>query len=172
LGRIDGDQTVMDRFDAVRLDDLVVPLESDALGVSVRTPGPVWVTGDKALLRHMVLNLVGNARRHGVSNLDELPAIDVELAIVTSPDSTDVVMTVADDGPGFPPELLATAFDRFVTGDGGTGLGLWIVRWIAELHGATVDVSNRPDGGALSTVRFTGAGSGLSNSLADRGSDY
>lgn len=58
---------------------------------------------------------------------------------------------VEDDGPGVPPELVAHLFDRFVRGDGaraGSGLGLSIVRGIAELHGGTVRAENRPEGGA------------------------
>jgi two-component system OmpR family sensor kinase len=52
---------------------------------------------------------------------------------------------ISDDGPGFPPDLAGTAFERFARGDhartrGGTGLGLAIVRAIAEAHGGSADI--------------------------------
>jgi signal transduction histidine kinase len=60
---------------------------------------------------------------------------------------------VADDGPGFPPEFLGRAFERFARADearsgDGTGLGLAIVQAIARAHGGTVGASNRAEGGA------------------------
>jgi signal transduction histidine kinase len=64
-----------------------------------------------------------------------------------------VELHVLDDGPGFPPDFLPRAFERFSRADparsrGGTGLGLSIVRAIAEAHGGRVDAENRPGGGA------------------------
>jgi signal transduction histidine kinase len=58
---------------------------------------------------------------------------------------------VEDDGPGIPPELVSSIFDRFVRGEGpraGSGLGLSIVRGIAEVHGGNVRAENRAEGGA------------------------
>ena len=59
---------------------------------------------------------------------------------------------VADSGPGFPPDLLASAFEPFtrgraeIAGPTGTGLGLSIVRAVAEAHGGSASVENTPDG--------------------------
>ena len=59
---------------------------------------------------------------------------------------------VADSGPGFSPDLLASAFEPFtrgraeIAGPTGAGLGLSIVRAVAEAHGGSVSVENTPDG--------------------------
>ena len=58
----------------------------------------------------------------------------------------EVVLEVADRGPGVPPEMRERAFDRFVRldgdGGGGSGLGLAIVRAVAESHGGTVEIAD------------------------------
>lgn len=157
LGRIRADRHGR-RFAPVRLDELVGPFESIVPGTVVHAPGPVTVVGDDVLLRHLVQNLVGNARRHGrPGGGPRPPRIDVELERGAGERGRpEVTLTVSDDGPGFPPELLATAFDRFVGGGRGTGLGLWIVRWIAELHGGRATAGNRPGGGAVVRVTLPG----------------
>ena len=70
-----------------------------------------------------------------------------------------VVLSVGDDGPGFPEEFLPRAFQRFSRPDasrnrdsGGSGLGLAIVKSLAEAHGGTARASNSPAGGAVVTV--------------------
>jgi signal transduction histidine kinase len=64
-----------------------------------------------------------------------------------------VEVHVTDEGPGFPPEFLALAFERFSRADhargrGGTGLGLAIVDAIARAHGGQAHAANRPASGA------------------------
>lgn len=99
---------------------------------------PITVTGDAARLHQVVTNLLTNARRH------------------TPPGSTVTVtgstggFTVHDDGPGFSPELVPRAFERFTRGDaartraGGAGLGLSMVHAIVAAHGGTVDLASVP----------------------------
>jgi signal transduction histidine kinase len=78
----------------------------------------------------------------------------------TSAGRTAAVLEVVDDGPGFPPEVLDSVFERFVRGDeartrgrSGAGLGLSIVRAVATGHGGTVEARNGgPLGGAVVTV--------------------
>lgn len=63
-----------------------------------------------------------------------------------------VMLSIADEGPGIPPELLNRIFDRFYripgTSATGTGLGLALAKSIVEIHGGTIEASNRPEGGA------------------------
>jgi two-component system OmpR family sensor kinase len=160
MGRIEAERHA-GRFAPVRLDELLGTLEDVVPGTVVHTPGPVTVLADDALLRHLLHNLLGNARRHGVGEDGRPPRIDVALTRrLGSGGAGQVVLTVADDGPGVPDEVLPDAFERFVGGGRGTGLGLWIVRWIAELHGGTATIANRPPGGAVVTVTLPAAAAG------------
>lgn len=68
-----------------------------------------------------------------------------------------IVATVEDSGPGIPPEMLSRIFDPFFstkpTGMG-AGLGLAVVRNILDLHGGSIEMNNRSEGGARATLRF------------------
>ena len=62
-------------------------------------------------------------------------------------------MTVADDGPGLPPELIAKLFHpNFTTKAGGSGLGLAIVKRIVEEHGGEIAVSSESSKGTQFTI--------------------
>lgn len=75
---------------------------------------------------------------------------------------TSATLQVADDGPGFPPDVVDSVFERFVRGDhartagaSGAGLGLSIVRAIVAAHTGTVEACNGPPlGGAVVTARL------------------
>jgi two-component system, OmpR family, sensor kinase len=89
-------------------------------------------------------NLVDNALAHD--------AASVRLSARPGADGL-VELHVTDDGPGFPEDFVAHAFDRFTRADeargrGGTGLGLAIVDLIAQAHGGSAGAANRPQGGA------------------------
>jgi signal transduction histidine kinase len=93
------------------------------------------VEADPERLRELLENLLGNAVDHGGRSVRV--------------GATDEGFYVADDGPGVPPEEREQVFERSYTGDdGNTGLGLTIVRRIAEAHGWTVRVVESEDGGA------------------------
>jgi two-component system, OmpR family, sensor kinase len=88
------------------------------------------IVGDRLRLEQALGNLVDNARRHGAGT--------IRLQAERRDDRIE--LRVSDEGPGFPPELLPHAFDRFTRGDearerGGTGLGLAIVAAVAKAHG-------------------------------------
>ena len=71
--------------------------------------------------------------------------------------SGDVVLTVADTGPGVPDDMKQTVFRAFERGRGGTaglGLGLFIVRRFAEIQGGRAWVEDTPGGGATFRVSF------------------
>jgi PAS domain S-box-containing protein len=102
----------------------------------------VWIDRDK--LGQVVDNLIENALKHGDGT--------VTLTVRRDPDG--VVMTVADEGPGIPPEQAHRVFGRFWKGTerGGTGLGLYLVRGIVEGHGGRVALVPRQEGGARFVV--------------------
>jgi two-component system, OmpR family, sensor kinase len=88
------------------------------------------IIGDRLRLEQALGNLVDNARRHGAGT--------IRLKAERKNDLLE--LRVSDEGPGFAPELLPHAFDRFTRGDearerGGTGLGLVIVAAVAKAHG-------------------------------------
>jgi len=113
-------------------------------------PGPALsVRGDPAWLQQVFSNLVDNAIKYGRHG-DRI-RIEVERR-----DGWGAV-TVADTGPGIPPEELSTIFDRFQRADRdrsrpGFGLGLSLVREIALAHGGRVDVESEPGKGTRFTV--------------------
>jgi two-component system OmpR family sensor kinase len=119
------------------------------LGLARETP--VHVRGDPASLAILLSNLLDNALRY----TPEGGKIDVAL----DNDAGRAVLTVVDNGPGIPPEERARVFDRFFRGSAnrepGSGLGLSIVRRIADAHHATIELGAPEHGsGLVVTVRF------------------
>ncbi len=117
--------------------------EEEHTSLTFHAPSDLGLRADRLRLEQAVGNLVENAFRHGRGPV-ELEAVAVD---------GDVELHVRDRGPGFPAALREIAFERFTRGasargPGGTGLGMAIVVAIAEAHGGTARVGNRPDGGA------------------------
>lgn len=110
------------------------------------------VAGDESALRQVFANLVNNARIHTPAGTRVEVGVQVIPGMASAPGF--VRMSVVDNGPGIPPELRATVFDRFVRGDtsrsrqgkGSSGLGLSIVSSIAESLGGRVDVDTVCEG--------------------------
>jgi hypothetical protein len=76
-------------------------------------------------------------------------------------DGDRLAISVLDEGPGFPPEFLPHAFERFrraddgrARSDGGSGLGLAIVLAVARAHGGTARAGNRASGGGAVTLEL------------------
>ncbi len=128
-------------------------------GAEAHAPG-VMVKGNPTLLKEMVRNLVENAI-HYTPSTPQRPGV-VTLRVLVDPYSKVLVLQVEDNGPGIPPaerELVFQPFYRALGSDvDGSGLGLPIVREIAQRHGATVVVDAAHPGqtppGACFTVRF------------------
>jgi two-component system OmpR family sensor kinase len=124
------------------------------VAISVQAPGRLDVVADPGRVRQALDNLMDNALRHAS------PGSTMELtgrcAAATGGSGRRVAaVEVRDHGPGFPPEFLPHAFERFQRADpargradGGAGLGLAIVATIAHAHHGTVNAGNHPAGGA------------------------
>ncbi len=130
---------------------------ADAKGISIevrREPRHTLVTGDGDRLQQILWNLLSNAvkftPRHG--------RVTVRMQRLNS----HVEVTVRDSGVGIAPDFLPYVFDRFAQAEtatarryGGLGLGLAIVRHLAELHGGSVSATSSGEGlGATFTVRL------------------
>ncbi|GGP00951.1 sensor histidine kinase [Wenjunlia tyrosinilytica] len=161
LARLDSGRPV----ESARVDP--VPLVIDALS-DARAAGPdhhwrldvpdepsALVEADSARLYQVLVNLLANARTHTP------PGTWVTASVRREGD--EVVLSVADDGPGVPPDVLPRVFERFTRGDssrsraaGSTGLGLAIVSAVVEAHGGTVHVTSSP-GSTVFSVRLPAA---------------
>ncbi len=153
-----GELLELARLDAGQAHPRLAPLRVDLLteevaaavridGVTIAAiPGEALVAdADYVLLRQVVENLVRNAAARATV-----------VQLTTSRWERFAVVQVADNGPGFDPDVLPHVFDRFRRGDGrgSSGLGMAIARRIIEGHGGTIDAQNGPQSpGAL--VRFT-----------------
>ncbi|HET6551037.1 MAG TPA: ATP-binding protein [Solirubrobacter sp.] len=158
LSQLADDLLVIARSDQGRLPVRPEPLEAGPLLAKVAgrfqtraksegrplaaAPSPgVALTADPARLEQALANLVDNALRYGDGT--------VELSARTA--DGHVELHVSDEGPGFPPDFLPRAFERFTRADearsrGGTGLGLAIAAAIAQALGGSAHAANGPDG--------------------------
>lgn len=138
--------------DVVALDEIAADATrtsvTDASTIVLDTR-PVTVVGSGRLLRRTVSNLVRNAVRHAYGGGAGVIRVQV--------DGNGV--SVTDDGPGVPEELLdELRFETTLTVDQkGPGLGLYICGWVAEMHGGRLELANRPEGGFMATVHVPGA---------------
>ena len=136
------------------LADVAPAAVEKGIDVELDADEAVTVAGDAALLGVLLRNLVDNAVRYGVAGT----RVDVNVA---KRDGA-VELRVADNGPGVPASELARLGERFHRLEGttetGSGLGLSIVRRIAEVHGATVTFCAAETGsGLVVVVRFPSA---------------
>jgi two-component system sensor histidine kinase BaeS len=121
--------------------------------LSVEAPPSLTLDADQDRLRQMIGALLDNALRHAPDGSG------IRLTAAGKPDSstgrTWIRLAVEDDGPGFAPEAVGRVFERFYQADpsrsrqtGTSGLGLSIVRALAEAHGGRAGAENRAEGGA------------------------
>ncbi len=176
LTRLTNDLLLLSRNDQGQLPLHLEPASVSQLlnECSVRAASRVGVTGltlrvdappelmadlDSDRIEQALDNLVDNAMRFGPAG--------TEILLSARAVGHDLVLEVSDSGPGFPPDFLPHAFERFrrpdasrSRDDGGAGLGLAIVQAIIVAHGGSSTVANRPDGGASVRLTIPGTVSG------------
>jgi signal transduction histidine kinase len=144
------------RFDVRALAEDVVELylpaaQDRGLTLTLRAPAPVEVWADGSLLRRALTNLLDNAMAH-------LPSgCRVDVAVTGT--ARGALISVTDNGPGFPSEIRDRAFERLVRGrkSTGTGLGLALVRATALVHGGTVRLDQPSGGGSVIELEIPAA---------------
>jgi heavy metal sensor kinase len=110
--------------------------------------------GDEGLLRQLFVNLLDNAIKYTPAGGDVM--------LTAERSDGEYVVTVADTGPGIPPEAQAHIFDRFYRAErdrresatSGAGLGLAIASWVAQAHGGTLVLERSDSSGSRFAVRF------------------
>ncbi len=135
---------------AALVESLVDDLSDAGKPVRFEPAGRVAVACRPAALKRAVGNLIENALKYGGCARVSITA-----------DSHAVLIAVEDDGPGIPPDELETVFQPFYRvdrsrggGPGGVGLGLSIVRAVADAHGGEVWLVNRAEGGLRAVIEF------------------
>jgi signal transduction histidine kinase len=153
-------QAGLNRRDPIDLADVTATVirgrraAASQAGLELRAElGPAFAVGDARLAEQLVANLVDNAIRHNHPG--------GRISIVTGTRTGGAVLSVSNTGPIVPPDAIELLFqpfhrlgtDRTIRGDG-LGLGLSIVRAIADAHDATVVVHPQPEGGVQIEVTF------------------
>jgi signal transduction histidine kinase len=120
--------------------------------IEIDCPTGQLVRADPDDLDRIISNLIDNATQHGA------PPITIQARQVNA---DGVEIHVGDHGPGFPPDFLPHALDRFTRADaarttGGTGLGLAIVDTLTQRNHGSVTAHNHPAGGADITIQLPG----------------
>jgi signal transduction histidine kinase len=175
LARVDAGERPLER-ESVYLDDIALDAADAArvlagtkeVSVVIDDFEEAPVSGDRVLLRQLVMILLDNAikftHRGGT------------IHIAVRDREGRATLSVEDDGPGIPADQLPHVFERFYRGDPararvagvngtgeGAGLGLSIARWIAEAHGATIDLASALGTGTRATVTFPAASAASSS---------
>lgn len=137
------EEAAFDLLDAVTETKSVLFFDSPRIEISGE---PAVVRGVRFDVVRVLQNLLKNALEAGATQV----AVDVR------PGPAGTVLTVSDNGSGFPPDKLKVILTRPLesTKEHGTGLGLTICRHIATAHGATFAVNARPGGGTVFTITF------------------
>ncbi len=131
--------------------EFLVPADTNGIRLLASARPGLWVVGDRDTLRRALANLLANAVR--------LSPRGSTIQLAAGQEDGWVWMAVEDEGPGIPPEQRDLVFQRFWRGDeakarreGRSGLGLTIVRQIAEAHRGTVRLLPSPKGGSTFVV--------------------
>ncbi|WP_448663990.1 ATP-binding protein [Sphingomonas sp. CJ20] len=141
---------------AIEVERVVALMSPDLEGAGI-APHPQLshapVVADGARVRQVIGAILSNAQRYAAGS--------GPLVIATERQDDWAVLVIRDHGPGLPDGGAEAAFDRFWRGEssrarasGGTGLGLSVVRAIAEAHAGTATLENAPGGGTRFTMRL------------------
>ncbi len=138
-----------------RLDPLLQP--AVRLEFQGRDGEAALIKGDPVAVREAIRNLVDNALKYAPSGL---------VTIVVAPTADGWRVDVADCGPGIPDDSMVRMTERFARGEAasgvaGAGLGLHIVRQVAEAYGGLLELANRPEGGLSARLTFRRAAAAL-----------
>lgn len=166
---------------AVQMPQPVQRSQSTEVSQTVQVPQPVQlqldpaapqILGDASQLRQLIHNLVKNALE--ATERSAQPRVEVLTETVrVGRQGQALRLVVRDNGGGFPPSILARAFEPYAsTKPRGTGLGLAIVRKIVDEHGARIELLNRSDAsgvmiGASVTILFTKLANPVDNHVTE-----
>jgi len=141
------------RLAAATADQMSLLAEDKNIQVTCAAAEPVWVEGDQARLKQVVVNLLDNAIKYTLQG----GAVALSVSVLDS----QAVLEVADNGIGIPAEALPRVFDRFFRVDkarsreqGGAGLGLSIVKSICTAHHGHVGATSAPGQGSRFRVEL------------------
>jgi signal transduction histidine kinase len=135
------------------MDELTLLADDRRITLSFESQPVPPVLGDAQWIKQALINLLDNALHYTPAG----GAVTIRMQAV----GDGVVVAVEDTGHGIEPEHLPHLFERFYRTDwarakdaGGTGLGLPIVKEIAEAHGGTISVTSQVDKGSVFSLRF------------------
>jgi heavy metal sensor kinase len=141
------------RLAAATADQMSLLAEDKNIQVTCAATEPVWVEGDQARLKQVVVNLLDNAIKYTLNG--------GVVGLTVNANHSKAVLEVTDNGIGIPAEALPRVFDRFFRVDkarsrelGGAGLGLSIVKSICTAHHGHVEASSLPGQGSRFRVEL------------------
>jgi len=127
--------------------------KSKKINFSIRKIEPSQIKGNSILVERMISNIIDNAIRYTPPN--------GKVEISLRKNGNFVSLSIKDTGIGIPEEALPHIFDRFYVVDksrskehGGVGLGLSIVKSVAKIHGAKIDVQSKVNEGTIFEIKF------------------
>jgi signal transduction histidine kinase len=148
-GQARDNMIMFDAGDVVRgVCELYEPLaEEKGLAIKIDAPEPAMIKGNRELLSQAIANLVDNALKYATP----APDTPAEIVLAARQEGEQVLLTVADRGPGIAPAERARAIERFVRlpqnmSEPGSGLGLSLAAAVAVLHGGELKLEDNAPG--------------------------
>jgi OmpR family two-component system sensor histidine kinase YxdK len=157
------------RIEPVALDGLLVKLVNQRKRQFIRAAifpevamaaEPVQVLTDAKWISFVIDQIIGNALKYGAQSGKAGQKLRLTLKPGLARTGRTVTLTIADQGPGIPPQDLPRVFDAFFTGDNGrrfadaTGIGLWLVKRVLDQLGHTIVITSVAGEGTTVTLTF------------------